>query len=360
MRLIVHTPINSLSLGNTGYNFLKSLFRAKHEVGLFIIGQPDFSAFKPPAGFMEWVQESVNRRYEILAPDVPALTNWHLSGSEKVFSAKQILCTYHETSQATLVEVSIAKNQFKTLFCGGYSSGVFQKAGVNAGSFNLGLDDEFKVLDKTYYTDRAHWVVGGKFEQRKFTDKLIKLWVDKYGNKQDHVLTLLVTNPFFGKDEQESFAATNNLIQQCFGGKRYWNVNILPRLKTNAEVNDLINSVDIDLSGLGSESWSLPSFNAACLGKWPVVLGDSGQSAWVNENNSIIVNPCGMRPAHDGFFFKTGGEINQGEFFDVSDDAIIDAFERAEKKVGEKNQNGLDMGVEMTYDKSVEEILSNF
>ena len=64
----------------------------------------------------------------------------------------------------------------------------------------------------------------------------------------------------------------NALIANALNGRPVGNVNFLPHLPKNSEVNEFINSIDIDLSGMsGAEGWNLPSFNATCLGKWSLV-----------------------------------------------------------------------------------------
>ena len=110
------------------------------------------------------------------------------------------------------------------------------------------------------------------------------MWISKYGNNNKYQLSICVTNPFFKPEEM------NAVLSNCFQGKRYTNINILPYLQKNSEVNDLINSLDIDLTGLsGAEGWNLPAFNATCLGKWSIVLNETSHKDWSNENNCISV-----------------------------------------------------------------------
>ena len=82
----------------------------------------------------------------------------------------------------------------------------------------------------------------------------------------------------------------NQAVSQALEGKRYGNINFLPYLKTNSEVNDFLNAIDIDLSGLsGGEGWNLPSFNATALGKWSIVLNATSHTDWATQSNSILV-----------------------------------------------------------------------
>ena len=129
------------------------------------------------------------------------------------------------------------------------------------------------------------------------------------------------------------------LINDALGGKKYKNINLLPRLKTNSEVNEYLNSIDIDLSGLsGAEGWNLPAFNSTCLGKWSIVLNATSHKDWATKENSILVEPCGEEPCYDGLFFKEGSEFNQGIIYSFSDEDFDKATDEAVKKISSSNK----------------------
>ena len=105
-------------------------------------------------------------------------------------------------------------------------------------------------------------------------------------------------------------------IAQITDRKSYGNVNFLPFMPKNSQVNDYLNSIDIDLGGMsGAEGWNLPSFNATCLGKWSIVLNCSAHKDWANEENCILLNPSGKEPVYDKIFFQEGSEFNQGNIY---------------------------------------------
>ena len=182
--------------------------------------------------------------------------------------------------------------------------------------------------------------------------KIVKFLI-KYGNNPKYLLSCCVTNPFFKEDQMK------NILGNVLEGKQYNNINFLPYLKSNEEVNDFINAIDIDLTGLsGAEGWNLPSFNATCLGKWSVVLNATSHKDWATSENSVLIEPSGTIPAVDGVFFSKGQLFNQGEFFDWTEDQAIEAFEKAEKLVGTSNEKGFALGKDLTYEKTLEQILS--
>jgi hypothetical protein len=152
----------------------------------------------------------------------------------------------------------------------------------------------------------------------------------------------------------------SHIINASLGGKRYTKVNFLPHLKTNKEVNELLNAIDIDLTGLsGGEGWNLPAFNATCLGKWSVVLNATSHKDWANKDNSILLEPDGEMDTQDGKFFQKGSPFNQGTFYAWSEDSFVSAMERAEEKVGQTNTEGQKLADKFTYSNTVDAILSH-
>ncbi len=349
MNLIVEAPLNSLSFGNVSYNFLRELYKAGIDIALFTIGGPDLSAFQPSQEFIAWLQKAVSVRFEALSKNIPVLKLWHLNGSDSLRGRNQTLVTFYECNNPTTVERNIAKLQSKVLFSSSYASSQFE----GSDTFKLGFDEDFKVTGKKYLQDRIHFGLCGKFEKRKHTEKIIKTWLKKYGNNNKYLLSCCITNPFFKPEDMQKVVA--NLLE----GKYYSNINFIPWLKTNAEMNEFLNAIDIDLTGMsGGEGWNLPSFNSTCLGKWSLVLNATAHKEWANSDNCILVEPNGEQPAEDGVFFKNNTEFNQGTFFTFDEDNLISSMEVAENKVGQINTCGTLLGQTFTYKLALQEILS--
>ena len=350
MNLIVEAPLNSLSFGNVSYNILRELFKAKIDVAYFPIGEPDLVAMQPSQEFTEWLRGCLNKRFDALDQNLPTLRLWHLNGSDFLRSRNQSLITFYECNNPTNIEKKIAGLQSNVLFSSEYASNQFE----NSKSFKLGFDEDFFVTGKKYLQDRIHFGICGKFEKRKHTEKLIKAWLKKYGNDNRYLLSCCITNPFFKPEDMQKVIA--NLLE----GKNYSNINFIPWLKTNAEMNEFLNAIDIDLTGMsGGEGWNLPAFNATCLGKWSIVLNATSHKDWANNDNSILVEPNGEQPVEDGVFFKNGSEFNQGTFFTFDEDQFISALELSETKAGQINACGTLLGQTFTYKSTLEQILSS-
>lgn len=352
-KLNFHAPINSLSLGQTSFNILRELYKRKVQVNFFP-RNTDFSAYKVDKTFGQWVERSANSRYAKLDRSVPTLSVWHLNGSEMKPSDRQFLLTFHETDSPTEAEVNVANQQEAVFFSSRWTVNNFLTYGcTNATFIPLGLDEDFVPGPRRAPEGEVQWLLCGKAEQRKNTQLIISTWVKKYGGNNSHKLNLCVTNPFFKPEVMDAF------YRSCFpNGQKPHNVNILPYLKTNAEMINLFQNTDIDLSGFSSaEGWNIPAFTATALGKWSIVTNCTAHKGWATSDNSILVEAGGMKPVYDGAFFRQGDVWNQGNVFDFKAEQLLEAMECAEKLAFKPNPAGEKLRGTHTYAKTVDMIL---
>ncbi len=355
-RLNVHAALNSLSLGQFGYNVLRELYRRKIQVCLFPRGDVQLSAYKVEPQFAAWLEQSINNRLRRFDRTVPTAALWHINGSEFKPTDRQYLFSFHETSEPTETEINIVNQQDATFFSSSWSVDNFLQYGAKNVSFiPLGLDEDIVTIpERLVENDIVHWGLAGKVEQRKNSLLIVQEWVKRYGGNMKHRLTLCVTNPFFKPEHMDAF------YQSCFGGKpKPANVNLLPYLKTNHEMNLFYNSIDVDLSGFsGSEGWGLPAFNATALGKWSIVTNCTAHKDWATAANSILVEPTAQREVYDGVFFAKGQAFSQGNIYSFTPEQLQEAFDRAEKVAKTPNPEGRKLAETFTYKRTVDEILA--
>ena len=354
MKLIYSAPINSLSLGNVSVNLLKEMYKRNIDLTFFPVGRElDFKAYKLDKGFGDWFTRAVGERLKTVKKDTPSLKVWHINGSEQKYSDKQYLLSFYELGTPTKEEVNLVNLQDHTFLSSSYSAGVFSNLAKRVSYVPMGFDEEFHVLEKkNTLSGVIHFGLMGKWEHRKHTEKIIKLWLKKFGDNPRFQLTCCVTNPFYKPEQMQQ------VIMQALGGKRYFNVNFLPYLGTNAEVNALMNSFDIDLTGLsGAEGWNLPSFNTTALGKWSIVLNATAHKDWANEKNSLLVQPNGQEPVYDNIFFQQGQPFNQGSIYTWDEEEVAAQMDKAVSLAKTVNVEGLKLQKEFTWSKSLDIIL---
>jgi glycosyltransferase involved in cell wall biosynthesis len=355
MRLLVNAPINALSFGNVSVNILRELHKKDIDLVFFPIGdKAELEAYdKIDLSFIKYLQSATNSRYEKINKDIPTLKLWHIFGSETRYSKNQSLFTFHEVSEVTSIEKNLLNLQDRIFVSSNYTKNIFELNGVeNITYVPLGFDPDFHITDKIYLEDKIHFGLLGKFESRKNTARIIKAWLKLFGNNSKYQLSCAITNPFLDK------AKFQNELLKTLEGKQYNNLNFVPYMQTNSEVNDFLNSIDIDLGGLsGAEGWNLPSFNATALGKWSVVMNATAHKDWATSDNSILIEPSSLKDCYDDVFFKKGQAFNQGQFFNISDEEMENAILKSVSYAKKPNPEGLKLQKEFTYEKTVETIL---
>ena len=355
MKLLVNAPINALSFGNVSVNILREIQKKNIDLIFFPIGdKAELDVYdKIDNEFVKYLQNATNTRYEKVDKNVPALKLWHIFGSETRYAKNQSLFTFHEVSELTAVEKNLLRLQDRIFVSSNYTKNIFELNGIeNVTHVPLGFDTDFHITNRTYLPDKIHFGILGKFESRKNTARIIKTWLKLFGNKPEYQLSCAITNPFLDK------AKFQNEMLKMLEGKHYNNLNFIPYMQSNSEVNDYLNSIDIDLGGLsGAEGWNLPSFNATALGKWSVVMNATAHKDWATSSNSILIEPSSLKDCYDGVFFHKGQPFNQGQFFDITDQEMENAILKSISYAKTLNTEGLKLQKQFTYEKTVETIL---
>lgn len=353
-RLNVKCPINKLSFGNVSVNILRELFKKGIDLCIFPTGQPDLSSYDLVAKeFYEWLRSGMSRRLLDVSRSSPTLNIWHINGSESKISDKNILLTFHETGNATPEELNLVKLYDKVCFSSNYAREAFQNLGAtNVTNVPIGLDPDLSRIQRRRSDSNIHFGLMGKWEARKHTSKIIKCWAKTYGNNSRYELSCCVENSFLEKSQLESAKL------EALGSQEFSNINFLPWLPKNSQVNDFLNSIDIDLSGMsGAEGWNLPAFNATALGKWSIVLDCTSHKDWANAGNCILVSPAGTENIEDGVFFLPNTPFNVGKKYTFNEDSLVKAMELAEHKCKTENIKGIELATQFTYSNTVDKLL---
>lgn len=356
MKLLLNAPINALSFGNVSVNILKELYKKEIDLCFFPAGnKTEMAAYdKSTDDFLSYLKNSTANRYEKLDKNLPSLKLWHILGSETRITPNQSLFTFHETSEVTEVERKILSLQDNIFVSSNYTKDNFEINGIkNVHFIPLGFDNDFHKTGKEYLPEKIHFGLMGKFEKRKNTARIIKSWLKIFGNNPKYLLSCAITNQFM-----ES-AALQSELMKITEGKNYNNLNLVPYMQTNSDVNEFLNSIDIDLTGLsGGEGWNLPAFNATALGKWSVVMNATGHKDWATKENSILIEPSKLKDCYDNIFFQKGAKVSQGQFFDITDEEMEAAILDSASKAKTPNIQGEKLQSKFTYSDTVETMLN--
>jgi hypothetical protein len=356
--LTLHVPFNAVSFGQISTALAREAFRQKIDTNIFPIGgNVDLSVYKIDQQFGSWLQNSINNSQKKHSRNNISTKLWHINSSLESVSKEQNLITFLETSECTDNEINILKNQRNVFVTSNYTKRIIEDYGLkNIKYLELGFDhDNFFDKKKSYYGEDiiVHGLFGKWEPCRKAHGKILRAWASKYGNNPKFRLHAALFNPFLKPEDQM------NMINHELQGKRYHNIIFLPFLKTNEEFNDTINSIDIIISLSRGEGRDLPTYHAVGLGKYCVGLRAHAYLDYLNDDNSILINPNGRIKAEDGMFFHgDNSPFNRGSFYDWSDADMIESLEIANKKfISNKiNKNGLKLQ-ENTYKNTLNYLL---
>ncbi|MFA5234045.1 MAG: hypothetical protein WC390_06545 [Sulfurimonas sp.] len=354
-------PVNSVSFGQVSYGILNALYKkdpTKNYPIFPIGGQVDLAAYKVEQGFVDWLQKNINSAQSVHSRKTPIVKLWHLMGSLESFSEKQNLITFFELDNLIHNEINVIKNQNKVFVTSNYTKQIFEDFGAkNVVYCPLGFDStHFFDTKKKYFSDgRISFLLPAKLEHRKRTLKTLATWAKKYGNSHKYHLNAAISNVFMKSEDQ------NALINQALQGKKYWNINLLPFLPQNLQVNDLLNSCDIVLGMSGGEGFGLMEMHSLALGKHGVILNAHAYKDYATEENSVLVSPNGKIPVYDNIFFRQGTGWNQGQIYDWDEEDFLEGCEAAIKRVEKDrvNTEGLKLQEKFSYHKTVDVILEN-
>lgn len=353
----IELPINPTSLGQISLSVLLELHRRDLNPNIFVIGQPDFSFTQVPEEFPTWLamgQRKANKRF---SRDQSLIKIWHINGSQARLTDHGILWTVHETDTITDSEANILRQWDQVCVTSNYTKEVFKRSDIAAEVVTNPFDSvNFKKVEvnKAGLEGVVTFGLFGKLEHRKNIPNIIKMWCHRFGNDPKYRLTLGVWNNFLTPEQNSQFI--QKIFAEC--GGQPWNISLQPFFQQNSIYNQLLNSVDIDLSGLSlAEGWNMNLFQTLGIGKQAVVHNNTGHKEFANEKNSILIESDGVVSSEDGMFYQKGAEFNIGNFPKYNPDEAIAAMEKAVGQIGE-NKEGLKIPGQFTIKRTVDSLLS--
>jgi|TARA_B110000908_G_C10218475_1_gene434036 hypothetical protein len=360
----LQVPINGTSLGQVSTNLLYELFSRKLEPNIFPIAGVDLSSYEDivPEQFVAWLQLCTQKSLKDFKRTEPSLRIWHINGSQDSISKNPFLYFFHELDQLTATEKNILNSYDKVASPCSFTEEVCKEYGVdNHKTINLGYNSlAFKETEvKKYENNEIVIALAGKFEKRKHTASIINLLKNKFGNDKRFKIHLHIFNPFFHQDPNKSMEINKMKVVEACDGDVPHNMIFMPYFRKLTELNQAYNIADIVVDGSGGESWSLPSFHMAGLGKQCVVNFNSGIKEWATDSNSIKVAPNGKISAIDNLFFQQGSPFNCGNIYDLDIENMSTSLDSAVKNVldGKINEGGKKLPSQFTDAKFCDEIL---
>jgi len=332
-------PINQLGYGVVGYNVLKALMEAGHEVSYWPIGNPSWDSPSP------FVQQAIDRA-KMFDSKAPSIRIWH-QNDMAMFPGRgpSIGWPIFELDSFKDVELHHLRSVDRLFVCSQWAKDVLLKVDptLTIDVVPLGVDSKVFFADPEALRQRKYWTHDktvflnvGKWEVRKGHNELLEAFCQAFTPQDNVELWMLNHNPFIGlENEQWKLRYMSSPMAEA--------IKIVPRIQTSAELRQLYNTVDFGVFPSHAEGWNLEPLEMMACGKPSIVTNYSGHTEFCNSANSLLVEPNGMESAQDGRWFH-----GEGEWCTFDIDELVVALRAAHDMKGDESYTKLANGALQT------------
>jgi hypothetical protein len=347
MNLNFSAPINPTSYGLVSSYILTYLEIRKHFVSLFPIGdiQPIYQKFGKA------VQAGINNSKQF-DHSAPSLRIFHqFSMGQHVGKLQKIGFPIFELEYLHDFEIHHLKYLDKILVASKWAKNVInQYMDIPVGVVPLGVDTDYFFPMKINDDNRPFiFLCVGKYEKRKNQEQIIEAFGKAFSNKDDVELHFLGMN--LNKQVNQMYEQRMApIIQNCpisYKIKQHNSQFIPPE-----ELHRMYCITDCFILPSRGEGWAMPLLEALACGCHCIASNVTGQTEYLTDKISLLVDPIGKEPALDGIYFH-----GQGEWYTFSTDQIVEHMRYAYNNFkGKMNKPGVDAAREFTWMNTVEQL----
>lgn len=349
MKVNVLAPINQLGYGVCGLNVVKELCKVA-DVALWPIGEIQCTNMDD----FEICKNAANNMNKSGFEDAPVLKIWHQHDMRmpEGLTGKKIGFPIFELDTFTEQEVAELSTVDHLIVCSEWAKTIVQQNGITVPTnvAPLGVDLDIFVPTKADQ-DRSKTIFFncGKWEVRKGHDVLIKAW-DRMDQNDNIELWMMCQNPFNSPAEEDYW---RRLYDRT-------NVKIIPRVKTQQDVYNIMAEVDCGVFPSRAEGWNLELLELMACGKHVITTDYSAHTEFCNKDNASLVTINGLETAYDDKWFHGHGNwalIGDEEINELS--ALMFFFHKKNAGSDEVlvNEAGIKTSQQFTWKNTAERIL---
>lgn len=341
-------PLNETSYGICGRQISKALAqRLGREFFLFPLHH-----INPQLESTEVQQGIVNSRF--YNPLSPSIRLWHQH--EMTFfvgKGERIGFPIFELTEFNPVEKHHLKNCDRLIVCSKWAKSIVEQNGIDirCDVVPLGVDSSvFIPPTSKAKSGPTIFFCPGKFEKRKFHDRIGQIFNKAFGPKDNVLLFLLPFNPFLSDVEKSHFEKLLSFPK----------IRLLPRLTNVEDLVKMYQTVDCIVSPALAEGWNLMNLEAMSCGTHVITTNYSGHTEFCDKKNSLLIEPNGLEIAYDGKWF-TSNCGSWMKFGQEQEDQLVEHMRTIHRKKQngelELNTSGIDTAKEFSWNNSADKII---
>jgi glycosyltransferase involved in cell wall biosynthesis len=220
----------------------------------------------------------------------------------------------------------------------------------------LGIDNtifDYKLSDKNtkQSNDPYVFIMIGKWEVRKGYDLLLDLFNKAFSTEDNVELWLMGSSDptCFSQQEMDqwhSFYSSGPLASK---------IRIIPRVKAQKDVADLISKADCGLFVSRAEGWNLELLEVMAMNKPVITTNYSAHTEFCDKNNSFLIDITEKETAFDGKWFL--GHGNWAKIGQQQIDQTIDYMRYVYKNNIRTNIHGIKTGQKYSWQHSAQQLI---
>lgn len=344
-------PLNSTSYGLVNLNILKSITDLGHCVSLFPITiHKDISEH-----FLPYIQQAIQNAKN---PDLyaPCIRIWH-QFDMSLFAGNGLKIGFpiFELDGFTEIEINHLNSLQYCFVCSEWAKDLLIKHTVLKSNqisvIPLAADDKIFYPKSSQLNDKIYKFLNiGKWEVRKGHDILPDIFSSAF-SKNDNVQLLMCNHNIHLNDNDNK------------DWERYYlskipehQIKFIPRLSTQEELSNLINSVDCGVFPSRAEGWNLEAIEMLACGKDIIITNVTGHTEYCKDL-PYIVNLPNKESAFDGKWF-----FNQGLWHNISQkeqEIMSELMFSAYKNKGKFYESNIQLAKKFNWNETARTIINS-
>lgn len=352
MDISIIGPVCTTGYGIVTANLIHSLTELGHKIALFPINDQIQAHPKLHESIKKSLENAQMPNFES-----PTLRIWHQFCMDKFIGhGRHIAFPIFELDRFTEQEKHHLNNGCDEMFvCSEWGKKIIdnQLDEPLCSIIPFGVDREI-FYEQRSYRKTTIFANFGKWEIRKGHDILIKAFEQAFNENDDVELWMLPHNPFLNEQE------TKKWVDLYKHSRLSSKIKIIPPQENHSQVADIMRMVDVGVFPCRAEGWNMEPLELMSCGKRIIATNYSGQTEYLNKDNSHLLEIDGMELAQDGkWFFGQGLWANLGyDFIDSLVDAMIVEHKLKQANSNRINESSIETAKKYTWKHTAETIVS--
>ena len=202
---------------------------------------------------------------------------------------------------------------------------------VSVSVIPLGVDRSI-FHEVSYEPNKYIFLSAGKWEIRKGQNDIVEAFNRAFNPSDETELWMSMYNAFMPKEEMDKIRIRYLNTKMGRAGK----IKFVGPFKTQNDLARIMQSVSCGVFPSKAEGWGMETLEMMSCGKPVIVSNYSAHTEYCDDNNSLLIDPDGIVPAHDGMWF-----FGQGNWCTIPIDSIVDAMLYAYRAGNKVNNDGI-------------------